>query len=131
MDNEKNSVTVRINGSEYTLISEDSEEFIQRVAYYVDRRMAELSVMDRRLSTALVAVLTSVNIAEELFKSREDANKLREQLLGYAEDIGSIKIEADRLKLENEALQKDVQEKRIAIAKLETEIDQNKRNNKN
>ena len=44
---EKIRTTVRIAGREYTIASTDSEEYVARVAAWVDRRMNELSAATR------------------------------------------------------------------------------------
>ena len=57
---EKIRTTVRIAGREYTIASTDSEEYVARVAAWVDRRMNELSAATR-LPASQLAVLVAVN----------------------------------------------------------------------
>lgn len=68
---EKQKSTVRIGGLEYTLSADASEEYIHRVALYVDRKMNQIKQQRSGLSTAMIAVLAAVNITDELFKARE------------------------------------------------------------
>jgi len=65
-------VHVDIFGSQYTIKrgSEDSE-YILRVATYVDQKMREINEKLPVASVAKVAVLTSLNLADELFKERD------------------------------------------------------------
>jgi len=65
-------VHVDIFGSQYTIKkgSEDSE-YIVRVAAYVDQKMREINEKLPVASVAKVAVLTSLNLADELFKERD------------------------------------------------------------
>ena len=69
---EKGVVHVDIFGSQYTIKkgSEDSE-YIVRVAAYVDQKMREINDKLPVASVAKVAVLTSLNLADELFKERD------------------------------------------------------------
>lgn len=69
---EKGTVTVDIFGSQYTIKkgSEDSD-YIVRVAAYVDTKMREINERLPVASVAKVAVLTSLNLADELFKERD------------------------------------------------------------
>ena len=76
---EKIRTTVRIAGREYTIASTDTEEYVGRVAAWVDRRMAELAAATR-LPTADLAVLTAVNAADEMMKSRDDVRRLEAEL---------------------------------------------------
>lgn len=123
MAEQKNKAVVRINGSEYAFASTDSEEYIQRVAYYVDKKMTALSMQDTRLSTALAAVLTSVNICDEFFKAKDEADKLHTQLLKYVEENASLKKAMEQANSRAAALDKEAQQLKIRIAKLETELE--------
>jgi cell division protein ZapA len=69
---EKGVVHVDIFGSQYTIKkgSEDSD-YIVRVAAYVDGKMREINEKLPVASVAKVAVLTSLNLADELFKERD------------------------------------------------------------
>jgi cell division protein ZapA len=69
---EKGVVHVDIFGSQYTIKkgSEDSD-YIVRVAAYVDQKMREINDKLPVASVAKVAVLTSLNLADELFKERD------------------------------------------------------------
>jgi cell division protein ZapA len=73
---EKGVVQVDIFGSPYTIKkgSEDSD-YIVRVAAYVDGKMREINEKLPVASVAKVAVLTSLNLADELFKERESHHK--------------------------------------------------------
>ncbi len=65
-------VQVDIFGSPYTIKkgSEDPD-YIKRVAGYVDQKMREINEKLPVASVAKVAVLTSLNLADELFKERD------------------------------------------------------------
>ncbi|MDR0896934.1 MAG: cell division protein ZapA [Oscillospiraceae bacterium] len=77
---DKIKTTVRIGGRDYTMVGVDSEEHIRRVAIYVDRRMDELA-MATRLPQPMVAVLTAMNIADDLIKAQDENTRLRKELL--------------------------------------------------
>ena len=76
---QKIRTTVRIAGREYTIASTDSEEYVNRVAAWVDRRMNELS-MATNLPAAQLAVLTAVNAADDMMKSRDEIRRLQAEL---------------------------------------------------
>lgn len=77
---EKTRTIVRIGGRDYTIVGEDPPEHIQRVGAYVDRKMDEL-IYATRLSQPMVAVLTAMNIANDLIKAQDENTKLRRELL--------------------------------------------------
>lgn len=75
MGQESNTVSVSIFGSEYKIKGADPE-YIQSVAAYVDGKMREL---ESRLATGTptkIAILASLNIADELFRVRTEGERL-------------------------------------------------------
>ena len=73
---EKIRTTVKIAGKEYTMTGYDSEEYVRRVARYVDRKMTELSLATR-LPTNSLAVLTALNIADDMLKAHDEITRTR------------------------------------------------------
>ncbi len=66
----KNVVQVQIFGHSYTIRGEANQEYILDVAAYVDRKMREITEKLPVASLSKVAILASLNIADELFKER-------------------------------------------------------------
>lgn len=79
---EKTRTVVRIAGQEYTLMAELPEDYIHKVAIYVDKKMSEVSRRRSDLSTAMVAVMAAVNIADEVMELRGE----KEAFLRMAKD---------------------------------------------
>jgi len=69
---ERNRVIVTIFGKEYSLVADVNSEYIKNTARYLDSKMREVSENYPNISEARVAVLAALNIADELFKCRED-----------------------------------------------------------
>ncbi|NLG37658.1 MAG: cell division protein ZapA [Clostridiales bacterium] len=67
---DKVKTVVRIGGQEYRLSGYESEEYMHRVAIYVDRKMNEIAKQFTDLSTTMIAVLAALNIADELIRER-------------------------------------------------------------
>lgn len=76
---EKQKTVVTVGGKEYTLVSSDSPEYMNRVAAYVDRKLEEMS-MATRLPSNMVATLTALNMADELMKSHDENSRLRREI---------------------------------------------------
>lgn len=68
---EPESVTVSIFGQEYTLKGGADPEYVQKVAQFVDERMNEVASHAPVATTARVAILAAVNIADELFREQQ------------------------------------------------------------
>lgn len=75
----RKKTTVRIDGHDYTLAGEESEEYMHEVAIYVDRKMSEIHKQFKHLSTSMVAVLSAINIADELLKERRGTPAVTKQ----------------------------------------------------
>ena len=94
-----NRVVINICGEELTFIAEESSSYMQRVGAYVNDKMAE--VLDSsKVGRTDAAVLTAVNIADELFKAQAAAEQLRGQIKGYLDEAGRAQSEASELKRE-------------------------------
>jgi len=76
---QKIRTTVKIAGKEYNIAGYDSEEHVQRVAAYVDRKMNELSSATH-LPPAQLAVLAAVNATDDMIKSRDEVRRLRTEI---------------------------------------------------
>jgi len=88
MATEHDTLSVTIFGSEYKIKGADPD-YIGEVAAYVDAKMREL---DRRLTSgapAKIAILTSLNIADELFRERKEKDRLMKDLRERARTMGS------------------------------------------
>lgn len=119
---ESKKVEVKINNMEYTLVSNEPEEYVQRVALLVNKRMNEITEGNPQLSTAMKAVLAAVNIADDYLKNEEVLDNLRVELKGYMEESKGLGIELETKKLEVEKLREDVHKLQIELAKRETEL---------
>jgi len=69
------SIKVKIFGSEYPLRGE-SEELTKKVANYVDQMINSIHTKIPEQPPLTVAVLSALNITEDLFKEREKIRSL-------------------------------------------------------
>lgn len=72
-NSERKSIKVKIFGSEYPLRGE-SEDFTRRVATYVDEMINSIHKKLPEQPTLTVAVLSALNITEDLLKEREKSS---------------------------------------------------------
>jgi cell division protein ZapA len=68
---EARSIKTKIFGTEYSLKAESGQENIIEAAAYVDQKMQEISARIPDLPDIRVAVLTAVNLADELLRLRQ------------------------------------------------------------
>ena len=127
---ENKRVEVKINNVEYTLLTNESEEYVQRVALLVNKRMAQIQEENKHLSTAMTAVLAAINIADDLLKNDIVLDNIRAELKQYMEDFQSSNEELAEKKLEVEKLKEDMHRLQIELAKKETELSATRRGQK-
>jgi cell division protein ZapA (FtsZ GTPase activity inhibitor) len=68
---EKSTVSVRIRGQEFRLLSGDDAESLQRVAGYLDETMRTVEARTGTIDSRDLALLTGLNLARELVRIRE------------------------------------------------------------
>ncbi len=73
--------TVEIFGQRLGLRADGDEARIQEIARFVDLRMREVADRSSSVDTVKIAVLTALNIADELFQERETDQDTRQKRL--------------------------------------------------
>jgi cell division protein ZapA len=106
----KNRVTMTICGEDYNFVADESPEYMQKVGSYVSKKMDEM-LNGTKVGRSDAAVLAAANIADELFKSYEAAEKLRSQIKGYVDEASHAQAEASDLKREVFRLQQKLDAK--------------------
>ncbi len=76
MPEEKGSTKVEIYGQEYRISGDADPEYVAEIARYVDAKMKEVARGTALGSLSKIAILGALNIAEELFKERDEKNRI-------------------------------------------------------
>ena len=127
----KNKTEVLIDGKIYTLSGYESVEYLQRVATYINNKLAELKKLDgyARLSQELKSILLELNVADDYFKAKNQVEMVEEELAQKDQELYDLKHEliSTQIKLEDaakelEALKEQATEYQKQIVKLETEL---------
>lgn len=127
----KTDTEVIIGGKVFTLSGYESEEYLQKVASYINNRMAEYNKVDsfRRQPIDTQNVLLQLNIADDYFKAKKQITLLEEEIQSKEKELYNLKHEliAAQIKLENtekniKNLQNEVNESSRKIVRLETEL---------
>jgi cell division protein ZapA len=71
---------VKILGQRYKVRSDEGEEYIQRLADYVNEQLAEAQKGSRSVATHTVAVLAALNIADNLLKLQQQDRRLKKEV---------------------------------------------------
>ena len=119
----RNKVIVKINGAEYTLIGEESEDYLFSIANYVDKKVKETLAGNTRHSNTSAAVLTSLTLADELFRARREIEQVKRTYNEPEEKLKQLKTEYEMLQLANLELNKENQELAVSHQTKDEDIE--------
>ncbi len=132
----KTDTEVIIGGKVFTLSGYESEEYLQKVASYINNKIAEYNRIDgfKRQPIDTQNVLLQLNIADDYFKSKKQIELMEEQISEKEKELYDLKHEliATQIKLENteknnKSLQGKLDESSKRIIQLETQVKGNNR----
>ena len=91
----KNNTQVIIAGKIYTLSGYESEEYLQRVASYLNGKISEFRNLDgyHRLSPEMRSILLNLNTADDYFKVKKKVEELERELSEKDQEIYEFKHE--------------------------------------
>lgn len=76
----KNIIKVEIFGSHYTLKTDADEEYVKKIAEYINQRLHHIADKSPDLPTFKIAMLCLVEIVDELLKTKEKLEKIDVEL---------------------------------------------------
>ena len=108
----KNTAKVIIGGKIITLGGYESEEYFQKVASYINRKIEELSEMPgySRQPMETKHTLISLNITDDYFKAKKQAEIFELDLQQKDQEMYNLKHELISLRMQIEEAQKREQE---------------------
>ena len=80
-------VEIKVFSQTYTVKTDAEEDYIQEVAKYVNEKMEEVLKKTKSVSTLNVAILTALNIADDLLKEKEKRLALRREVEVKSKDL--------------------------------------------
>ena len=116
----KNTTQVLIGGKIITLSGYESEEYLQKVANYMNGKLTELGQLPgyNRQSQETRHTLLSLNIADDYFKEQERADMLSGQKALLEKEAYSLKHELITMQMRMEAMEKEMQEEKARAEEL-------------
>ena len=125
---EKTSAEVIIGGKVYTLSGYEGEEYLQKVATYINNKLGMEEL--RHLSGDMKATLLQLNIADDYFKAKTQVEKLEREIEQKEKEIYDLKHDliSNQIKAESdEKARKELEEQNkellINKAKLEASLE--------
>ena len=129
----KNTTQVLIDGKIITLSGYESPEYLQKVASYINQEIGELSQLQgyNRLSVDTKHTLISLNVADDYFKAREQAEMLEEDMEAkdaesyeLRSELAETKVRLESMKEELEQLRKEKEELSEQLSKTNEELEE-------
>ena len=114
-----NKVRVNIAGTPYAIATTDSEKYIQTLAKKLDEDITKLLDDNENLSVTKAAVFCAMDYLDEYRKSTGSAENMRSQIQDYIADAARAKLAEDKVRAENEVLQRENAALREQLAKLQ------------
>jgi cell division protein ZapA len=128
----KTNAEVIIGGKVYTLSGYESEEYLQKVAAYINNKRSEFDAMEdyKRLPADMKFTLLELNIADDYFKAKSQAEKLEHDLDAKEQEIYNLRHDliSNQIKMESDAkslkeLEAENKELLLNKARLETTLE--------
>ena len=76
----KRSITVQIAGVRYSLKTDEDDRWVKTLVAYVEGKIRDTQKHARTPDTQSIAVLTALQIADELFAERRKTGELRRKI---------------------------------------------------
>lgn len=127
----KTDTEVIIGGKVLRLGGYESEEYLQKVAAYINGKIAEYNRVEsfRRSPVDTQNILMQLNIADDYFKAKKQIALLEEEISGKEKELYDLKHEliASQIKLDNaeksiKSLKTELDENGKKLIRLETEL---------
>lgn len=101
----KTDAEVIIGGKVLTLCGYESEEYLQKVASYLNNKLAEYGKVDsfRRQPLDMQNILMQLNIADDYFKAKKQIQSLEDEIEAKEKELYDLKHQliATQIKLES------------------------------
>ena len=122
----KNTTQVLIGGKIITLSGYESEEYLQKVASYMNNKMTELGQLPgySRQSVETKHTLLSLNVADDYFKAKRQAEIFEEDLEAKDREMYDLKHDLITSQVQLENARKDVARKNEQMDKLQNRIEE-------
>lgn len=98
----ENQTKVLIGGQVYTLGSGESEEYMQRVALYLNKKMDDLKNASdmKRMNSRMQSILLAINIVDDLFKVKKHLEEEKKRVAHLSNENKKIQRELEKARQE-------------------------------
>ena len=131
----KTNAEVVIDGKVYTLSGYENEEYLQKVAAYINNKIAEFDDMDeyKHLPGNMKSTLIELNIADDYFKAKALVEKLNKdkEIYDLKHDLISNQVKTENAEASMKELEAQNKELLLNKARLEATLEESLLDGKN
>lgn len=129
----KKSAEVLIGGKVYTMSGYEEEEYLQKVAAYINNKISEYNTRDdfRRFPADMKATLVELNIADDYFKAKALVEKMENDIAEKDKELYDLKHDriSEQIKIETleetvKNLESENKELKMLKQKLEASLEE-------
>ena len=120
----KNKTEVLIAGKIFTLSGYESEEYLKKVATYINNKIAEFKKLDgyNHQTKENKSILLELNIADDYFKAKKQVEMVEEELSEKDKELYDLKHELINAQIQLENQEKDLEASRKENTELQKEV---------
>jgi cell division protein ZapA len=106
----KMSAEVVIGGKVYTLSGYEGEEYLQKVAAYINNKISELDEIEsyKHIPPSMKSTLVQLNIADDYFKAKSQVEKLERSIENKDKEIYDLKHDLISNQVKTESAEDEV-----------------------
>ena len=98
MPESKNKITLNIQDTAITVISDESPEYIHALEQQLNARMSEITHASKRVSRSEAAMLVALDCLDERVKTEARLRELNDRFTEYGRVLDDVKRENDELR---------------------------------
>ncbi|MCR4798684.1 MAG: cell division protein ZapA [Lachnospiraceae bacterium] len=128
----KKSAQVLIGGKIYTLSGYEEEDYLQKIATYINGKLSEFEEIEgmNRFTMDMKATLLEINIADDYFKAKDRVDKLEhdmelkdKEVYDLKHDLISNQVRIETLEEQTATLEAEKKELLALKARLEASLE--------
>lgn len=141
MEAEKNRVTVTIGRKEYTIIADESTDYILSVANELNNRVAQIAGANASLTGEKAVILAALNLCDDYLKMRQTNSALQRQVMKCTKDMEKMQKasekateqagEADEMRKQIVHYSEELRKAELELKRLRAQADKHNHASKN
>ena len=90
---EKNKITLSIGGKNYTLVHDETDDYMKRIEHYLNAKIETAGKAGIQLGEQTALIMASISVIDELFKTQKNFNTLKNEIRRIMDEYDKLKAE--------------------------------------